>query len=67
MPATSEFDNREAQEHQEKREFSPAMHHYLQRSIEQSTRLAELEMENFRLQRLVAELLVKNQQLRGTD
>lgn len=27
-------------------------------------RLAELEAENFRLQRLVSELLIKNQQLR---
>ena len=30
-------------------------------------RLAELEIENFRLQRLVAELLIKNQQLRKSD
>ena len=67
MPAMSEFDNREAQEHSETREFSPAMHQHLQRSIEQSTRMVELEMENFRLQRLVADLLLKNQQLRGTD
>jgi hypothetical protein len=29
-------------------------------------RLIELEIENFRLQRLVAELLIKNQQLRGS-
>jgi hypothetical protein len=30
-------------------------------------RLGELEMENARLHRLVAELLIKNQQLRGPD
>ena len=30
-------------------------------------RLAELEMENSRLHRLVAELLIKNQQLRKAD
>ena len=30
-------------------------------------RLAELEMENSRLHRLVAELLIKNQQLRKRD
>jgi hypothetical protein len=30
-------------------------------------RLSELERENNRLQRLVAELLIKNQQLRKTD
>jgi hypothetical protein len=30
-------------------------------------RMAELESENFRLHRLVAELLIKNQQLRRTD
>jgi hypothetical protein len=32
-----------------------------------SDRLAELEMENSRLHRLVAELLIKNQQLRKPD
>ena len=30
-------------------------------------RLAELEIENSRLHRLVAELLIKNEQLRKTD
>jgi hypothetical protein len=30
-------------------------------------RLAELEIENSRLHRLVAELLIKNQQLRKSD
>jgi hypothetical protein len=32
-----------------------------------SDRLAELEIENSRLHRLVAELLIKNQQLRKPD
>ena len=32
----------------------------------ESSRLAELEMENRRLNRLVAELVIKNQQLRNT-
>ena len=32
----------------------------------ESSRLAELEMENRRLNRLVAELVIKNQQLRGS-
>jgi hypothetical protein len=35
------------------------------RSIE--ARMAELEVENIRLQRLVAELLLKNQQLRRSE
>ena len=33
----------------------------------ESLRLMELEMENFRLNRLVAELLLKNQELRKAD
>jgi hypothetical protein len=33
-------------------------------SINDNSRLAELEIENSRLHRLVAELLIKNQQLR---
>ena len=33
----------------------------------ESVRIAELEYENARLQRLVAELLLKNQQLRKND
>ena len=32
-----------------------------------SSRIAELEIENLRLQRLVAELLIKNQQLRKRE
>ena len=32
----------------------------------ESSRLAELEMENRRLNRLVAELVIKNQQLRSS-
>jgi hypothetical protein len=34
------------------------------RAINDNSRLAELEIENSRLHRLVAELLIKNQQLR---
>jgi hypothetical protein len=33
----------------------------------QNDRLAELEIENSRLHRLIAELLIKNQQLRKSD
>jgi hypothetical protein len=33
----------------------------------ESVRVMELEMENFRLNKLVAELLLKNQQLRRTE
>jgi hypothetical protein len=35
--------------------------------IHDSNRLVELEIENSRLHRLVAELLIKNQQLRKSD
>ena len=35
--------------------------------IHDASRLVELEIENSRLQRLVAELLIKNQQLRKSD
>jgi hypothetical protein len=38
-----------------------------QRAASDDDRLAELEMENSRLHRLVAELLIKNQQLRKPD
>ena len=38
--------------------------HYRQSAAICDDRLAELEIENSRLQRLVAELLIKNQQLR---
>jgi len=36
-------------------------------STEENSRVAELEIENSRLHRLVAELLIKNQQLRKAD
>ena len=36
-------------------------------AINCNERLAELEVENSRLHRLVAELLIKNQQLRKSD
>jgi hypothetical protein len=38
-----------------------------QRAASYDDRLAELEMENSRLHLLVAELLIKNQQLRKSD
>jgi hypothetical protein len=42
------------------------MHHRVP-TISAQLRVAELERENSRLQRLVAELLLKNQQLRKPD
>jgi hypothetical protein len=45
---------------------SPARHH-LPPIANYNDRLAELEIENSRLHRLVAELLIKNQQLRKPD
>jgi hypothetical protein len=45
---------------------SPSIH-YRQPSANCNDRLAELEIENSRLHRLVAELLIKNQQLRKPD
>jgi hypothetical protein len=36
-------------------------------SVMTTARITELEVENLRLQRLVAELLIKNQQLRKRD
>jgi hypothetical protein len=41
--------------------------HYRPSAASSSDRLAELEIENSRLHRLVAELLIKNQQLRKPD
>jgi hypothetical protein len=41
--------------------------HYRPPAANYSDRLAELEIENSRLHRLVAELLIKNQQLRKPD
>ncbi len=66
MPATNESNFREAPEPAEDGEFFRMMQR-LPFSVECSNRLVELEMENFRLQRLVAELLLKNQQLREAD
>jgi hypothetical protein len=48
------------------REPSPPIR-YGQSTATFSERLVELEMENSRLHRLVAELLLKNQQLRKPD
>ena len=41
--------------------------HYRTAAVSSTDRLAELEIENSRLHRLVAELLIKNQQLRKPD
>jgi hypothetical protein len=41
-----------------------SLRRYSQSNVDYSERLVELEMENLRLHRLVAELLIKNQQLR---
>jgi hypothetical protein len=41
--------------------------HQRQSAASYDERLAELEIENSRLHRLVADLLMKNQQLRKTD
>jgi hypothetical protein len=41
--------------------------HYRPPAANYNDRLAELEIENSRLHRLVAELLIKNQQLRKPD
>ena len=41
--------------------------HYRPSAANYNDRLAELEIENSRLHRLVAELLIKNQQLRKPD
>ena len=41
--------------------------HHLPPATHNPNRLAELESENSRLHRLVAELLIKNQQLRKPD
>ena len=48
------------------KESSSSIHHR-QHAAGYDDRLAELEMENSRLHRLVAELLIKNQQLRKAD
>jgi hypothetical protein len=45
---------------------SPSIH-YRPPAASCNDRLAELEIENSRLHRLVAELLIKNQQLRKPD
>ena len=45
----------------------PSSLHYRPTIASSNDRLAELEIENTRLHRLVAELLIKNQQLRKPD
>jgi hypothetical protein len=56
----------EAEPRRSYREHSPSIR-YGQSSVDYSERIVELEMENLRLHRLVAELLIKNQQLRKSD
>jgi hypothetical protein len=53
-------------EEQKQSASSPSLHYRLP-ATGYDDRLIELEMENARLNRLVAELLVKNQQLRKPD
>ena len=60
---TSSINSGEEQEHSAS---SPALK-YRSPMTAYDDRLIELEMENARLNRLVAELLVKNQQLRKPD
>jgi hypothetical protein len=50
-------------EHRDHRDSSSSIDHRAS-ATNYNDRLAELEMENSRLHRLVAELLMKNQQLR---
>ena len=45
----------------------PSSIHYRPPAATYDDRLAELEIENSRLHRLVAELLIKNEQLRKPD
>ena len=42
-------------------------HRHAPNALSAAARITELEVENLRLQRLVAELLIKNQQLRKRD
>jgi hypothetical protein len=60
---TSSINSGEEQEHSAS---SPSLQ-YRSPTTGYDDRLIELEMENARLNRLVAELLVKNQQLRRPD
>jgi hypothetical protein len=64
----TKFDNTSinAGEEQEHSASSPSLQ-YRSPTTGYDDRLIELEMENARLNRLVAELLVKNQQLRKPD
>ncbi len=55
----------ESAESGRRREFA-SMQHHRPPVTNNGDRLAELESENARLHRLVAELLIKNQQLRKT-
>jgi hypothetical protein len=64
--STVSFGNREAAESVTGEDaFSATQYRAVE--IDGSSRLTELELENSRLHRLVAELLIKNQQLRKQD
>jgi hypothetical protein len=68
MPVTSKppEHHRGAMAHISERDpFSSS--HRGSKDIGSASRIVELEIENLRLQRLVAELLLKNQQLRKRD
>jgi hypothetical protein len=64
--STFEIHYTNAGEEKEHSSSSPSTH-YRPPVTNFSERLAELEVENSRLHRLVAELLVKNQELRKPD
>jgi hypothetical protein len=65
MPATSKSleHHRATMAHIAGRDPFSSPHRSVRESVS-AVRIAELEVENLRLQRLVAELLIKNQQLR---
>ncbi len=58
--------SREEAQHTSSRDPFRSRHHRPS-AISDDPRIAELEIENSRLHRLVAELLIKNQQLRQAD
>ena len=52
---------------EKKQNISSPERHHMSPGVNGNDRLTELEVENSRLHRLVAELLIKNQQLRKPD
>jgi len=61
------FDTSSVNTGEEKERSRPAPSMHSRPPAASDDRLAELEIENSRLHRLVAELLIKNQQLRKPD